>query len=36
MIENENKMPLLGDEFPKLSVQTTHGPLNLSENMQGK
>ena len=36
MIENENKMPLLGDEFPKLSVQTTHGPLNLPEDMKGK
>ncbi len=36
MIENENKMPLLGDEFPELSVQTTHGPMNLPADMKGK
>ncbi len=36
MLENENKMPLLGDEFPELSVQTTHGPMNLPADMKGK
>lgn len=29
-------MPLLGDEFPKMTVQTTHGIKNLPEDYKGK
>ncbi|PID76716.1 MAG: peroxiredoxin [Deltaproteobacteria bacterium] len=29
-------MPLLGDEFPEMSVLTTHGPMNLPGDMKGK
>jgi len=28
-------MPLLGDEFPELEVQTTHGPMNIPGNLKG-
>ncbi len=28
-------MPLLGDKFPGLTVQTTHGPMNLPDSMKG-
>lgn len=31
----ENNMPLLGDRFPELEVQTTHGPLNLPSDLKG-
>ncbi|OQY42730.1 MAG: peroxiredoxin [Fusobacteriia bacterium 4572_74] len=31
----ENNMPLLGDRFPELEVQTTHGPLNLPNDLKG-
>lgn len=31
----ENNMPLLGDRFPELEVQTTHGPLNLPGDLKG-
>jgi peroxiredoxin (alkyl hydroperoxide reductase subunit C) len=31
-----NAMPLLGDKFPKMKVQTTHGVLNLPEVYKGK
>ena len=34
---NEKKgMPLLGDDFPKMTVQTTHGIKNLPEDYKGK
>jgi peroxiredoxin (alkyl hydroperoxide reductase subunit C) len=37
MEENAKKgMPLLGDEFPKMTVQTTHGIKNLPEDYKGK
>ncbi|GAB6112334.1 peroxiredoxin [Desulfomicrobium salsuginis] len=29
-------MPLLGDRFPELKVQTTHGPMNLPADLKGK
>ncbi|HRX15452.1 MAG TPA: peroxiredoxin [Spirochaetota bacterium] len=28
-------MPLLGDDFPELSVQTTHGPMNIPGDLKG-
>lgn len=37
-MEQENKinMPLLGDKFPELKVQTTHGVLELPKHFEGK
>src|SRR6056297_2578716 len=36
-MENEkNTMPLLGDDFPELEVQTTHGKMILPEEYEGK
>jgi len=32
----QNAMPLLGDSFPELRVQTTHGVMNLPEAFKGK
>lgn len=29
-------MPLIGDEFPKMEVKTTHGPITLPEAYKGK
>lgn len=29
-------MPLLGDDFPELSVQTTHGAMNIPGDFKGK
>jgi len=29
-------MPLIGDKFPEMTVQTTHGKMNLPEAMKGK
>jgi len=29
-------MPLLGDQFPKMSVVTTHGPMDLPDAFSGK
>lgn len=31
----ETKMPLLGDDFPELKVQTTHGPMNIPNDLKG-
>ncbi|NTU90638.1 MAG: peroxiredoxin [Chlorobiaceae bacterium] len=28
-------MPLLGDEFPEMHVQTTHGAMNIPEDLKG-
>ncbi|MGP1577350.1 MAG: peroxiredoxin [Treponema sp.] len=28
-------MPLLGDDFPELNVQTTHGPMSLPADLKG-
>jgi peroxiredoxin (alkyl hydroperoxide reductase subunit C) len=33
---NEKRMPLLGDDFPEMIVQTTHGIINLPKNYIGK
>jgi peroxiredoxin (alkyl hydroperoxide reductase subunit C) len=35
MEEINNKFPLLGDPFPSLKVQTTHGPKNIPEDYKG-
>lgn len=36
MNNNENmNMPLLGDDFPELEVQTTHGAMTLPEDLKG-
>lgn len=32
----EGKMPLIGDKFPEMEVQTTHGKLNLPEAFKGQ
>ncbi|ACB85699.1 peroxiredoxin [Natranaerobius thermophilus] len=34
--ENQNTMPLLGDKFPEVDVQTTHGTLKLPQDYKGK
>ena len=36
MEERELNMPLLGDAFPELNVQTTHGPMNIPGDLKGK
>ncbi len=36
MEENKTNMPLLGDEFPSITVQTTHGPKKIPEDYSGK
>ncbi len=35
-IQNKAGIPLLGDEFPKMTVQTTRGVKNLPEDYKGK
>ncbi len=32
----DNKMPLLGDSFPEITVQTTHGKVNIPGDFSGK
>lgn len=32
----EERMPLLGEKFPEIIVKTTHGVLNLPEDLKGK
>ncbi len=34
--EGNMGMPLLGDKFPTLEVQTTHGPMKLPDDLKGK
>ena len=36
MENQELNMPLLGDAFPELNVQTTHGPMNIPGDYKGK
>jgi len=36
MEEQKTNMPLLGDEFPELKVETTHGPMNIPGDLKGK
>jgi peroxiredoxin (alkyl hydroperoxide reductase subunit C) len=35
-MEEKKGMPLLGDDFPKMTVQTTHGMKNLPDDYDGK
>lgn len=35
MKKSKINMPLLGDKFPKLSVKTTHGEMNIPEDLKG-
>jgi peroxiredoxin (alkyl hydroperoxide reductase subunit C) len=35
MEETNLNMPLLGDDFPELKVQTTHGPVNIPGDLKG-
>ncbi|MFO7867300.1 MAG: peroxiredoxin [Candidatus Aminicenantes bacterium] len=32
----ENRMPLIGDKFPEMKVETTHGLMNLPQAFSGK
>ena len=35
-MEDKNiNMPLLGDSFPELKVQTTHGAMNIPGDLKG-
>jgi peroxiredoxin (alkyl hydroperoxide reductase subunit C) len=34
-MENKINMPLLGDKFPELTVTTTHGQMNLPQDLKG-
>jgi peroxiredoxin (alkyl hydroperoxide reductase subunit C) len=36
MEETKIRMPLLGDDFPEMEVQTTHGPMKLPNDLKGK
>ena len=36
MEERKFNMPLLGDDFPELKVQTSHGPMNIPGDFKGK
>lgn len=36
MEEIRSSMPLLGDDFPKIKVQTTQGIMNIPEDFKGK
>jgi len=36
MEEKTFNMPLLGDDFPEMTVQTTHGQMNLPADFKGK
>ncbi len=35
MEQTKVNMPLLGDEFPELNVQTTYGPMNIPGDLKG-
>jgi peroxiredoxin (alkyl hydroperoxide reductase subunit C) len=35
MNTNEFNMPLLGDDFPELNVDTTHGPMSIPKDLKG-
>ena len=34
-MEQQVSMPLLGDEFPELNVNTTHGPMSIPGDLKG-
>lgn len=35
-MEKHTSMPLIGEEFPKMEVKTTHGPMKLPKYYKGK
>ncbi len=35
-MKEENRMPLIGDKFPELKVNTSHGKINLPKEYKGK
>ena len=34
-MDTQFNMPLLGDDFPELNVQTTHGPMSIPGDLKG-
>lgn len=36
MSTERNSLPLIGDKFPELNVQSTHGPMSLPKDLAGK
>lgn len=34
--QNQLSIPLLGDKFPEMTVQTTHGVMNIPQDFKGK
>ncbi len=36
MLETKLNMPLLGDDFPEISVDTTHGHMNIPGDLKGQ
>jgi len=36
MLEEQTRMPLIGDKFPELEVKTTFGPMKLPDDFNGK
>ena len=36
MMEKEKGIPLIGDKFPEMEVQTTHGMMKLPDDFSGK
>ena len=36
MLENYNTIPLLGEAFPEMEVQTTHGKMSFPKDLKGK
>jgi len=36
MEQQNTNLPLLGDDFPEMTVATTHGPMSLPNDMKGK
>ena len=35
MEETRYPMPLLGEKFPSIEVETTHGPMKIPEDLKG-
>ncbi len=35
-MEEDGKIPLIGDDFPEMTVNTTHGEMKLPEEFEGK
>jgi peroxiredoxin (alkyl hydroperoxide reductase subunit C) len=36
MYDDQHSMPLLGDRFPRLDVETTHGPMRIPDDLEGR